>query len=595
MFQKSSYRRKIYLSFTLVFVIVFGVGGWIFFRYNADLLIHSAEAGVENALVVVHARVDDRLRSMDSILKKIQVSDTVSRMATAIPEGPGNFFDARPVAKSELNELFLGDMISEALSTEIYFISRYYDYAGARMAISPYSRIKVTPEDVSLFPFVRRALMGEEYMFPVPPRQNEWLSVRESVFSVVRAVRDNYETYGLLEISQSMNELDQMCAIDGLRDDYTFFLLDEQGRLVYQKGEGALPKALPLPLDGTFSVYRGEAGAFTCAHRSTYSGWTLALRTDFSTVAASVASLRNSIALIYLISCLVIVGFFYFIANSLTKPLSRLKDHLLTLKHGETLQTDAFEPAGGNEVRLISSQIEQILLQIRKQNELIVQARKRELQAQMRMLEAQMDPHFLYNALAVIGASAYEDGSEKAYRMVGDLADLLRYTIRNENQSVTLEEETQNIRQYLSIMKMRYENMMEVAWDLDESLSAVRVPKLVLQPLVENCFKHGFRDQPPVWRIRIRSHAESGTWRVAISNNGRPFGQEDIRRLDEEYQRFVRSTLQAEEERTPESHHFGLDNTLKRLYLKYNQDAWYKIDVSDGWTRVEIGGTIDAE
>ena len=521
MFQKSSYRRKIYLSFTLIFVIVFGAGGWIFFRYNADLLLRSAEAGAENALVVVHARIDDRLRSMDSILKKIQLSDTLSKMAASIPEGPGNYFDARPVAKSELNDLFLGDMISEALSTEIYFISRYYDYVGVRMAIAPYSHIKVTPEDVSGFPFARRALTGDEYMFPVAPRQNEWLSVRESVFSVVRAVRDNFQTYGLLEISQNTGELDALCAIDGLRDDYAIFLLDETGNTAYQKGEGALPESLSIPKDRAQGVYRGASGTFYCYHRSTYSGWTLILCSDFSAVAASVASLRDSVALIFLISCLAIVGFFYFIASNLTKPLSRLKDHLLTIKAGDALEAGAFRTAGGNEVQLISSQIEQILLQIRKQNELIVQTRKRELQAQMRMLEAQMDPHFLYNALAVIGASAYEDGSERAYRMVSDLADLLRYTIRNENQSVTLEDELHNIRQYMRIMKMRYENMMEVVWDLDESLNAVKVPKLVLQPLVENCFKHGFSDQPPVWRIRIETHAEGGSWRFIILNNGR--------------------------------------------------------------------------
>ena len=594
MFQKSSYRRKIYLSFTLIFVIIFGAGGWIFLRYNADLLMRSAEVNAENALVVVHARIDDRLRSLDSILKKIQVSHTISTLAAAIPEAPGNYFDARPVAKSELNELFLGDMISEALSTQIYFISRYCDYVGVRMAIAPYSRIKVTPEDVAGFPFVRRALSAGDYMFTVAPRQNEWLSVRESVFSVVRTVRDNYKTYGLIEISQSTSELDVLCAIEGLRDGYTVFLLDETGKQVYQKGEAALPESLSMSNDCAQGVYRSASGAYYGYHRSAYSGWILVLCSDFSAVAAAVASLRDSIALIYVISCLAIVGFFYFIAASLTKPLSRLKDHLLTIKAGEAPEAGAFKPAGGNEVSLISSQIEQILLQIRKQNELILQTRKRELLAQMRMLEAQMDPHFLYNALAVIGASAYEDGSEKAYRMLIDLADLLRYTICNEHQSVMLEEELQNIRQYLRIMQMRYENMMEVAWDLDESLNTIRVPKLVLQPLVGNCFKHGFRDQPPVWRIRIRTFALGQSWRVVISNNGKLFDPEDIRRLDGEYRQFERSILQIGEEPAAETLHFGLENTLKRLCLKYNRDAWYVINVRDGWTCVEIGGTMDA-
>lgn len=593
MFRSISYRQRIYLSFTLIFVVVFGVGGGFFFRYNADLLRRSAESNAADAAAVIQMRIDDRLQSLDSILKRVQVSDAFMRVASSIPDALENFFDAHPSTKAELNGLLLSAMISEALSTEISFVSRYYDYIGVRMAVAPYSRVNATAEDVAAFPFVQRALSTKEYEFVMAPRQSEWLTVPYHVFSVIRVVNDNFTTYGLLEISQNVKELDAMCKISDLQDGYTVFLLDETGMLRYQHGEAQLPDEVYSPLWQGQGVAYHDDDSFYCYQRSELSDWTLVLWSDFSAVVASVTTLRNSVIVIYLIACAVILGFFFFIAANLTRPLSRLKDHLATIQVGGMTALGGFGPEGSNEVALISTQIEHILLRIHKQNELIVQTRKRELQAQMRMLEAQMDPHFLYNALAVIGASAYEDGNEKVYHMLNDLADLLRYTIRNESQSVRLDAELENIRQYLAIMQMRYENMMEVSWTLEESLGAVRVPKLVLQPIVENCFKHGFLDVPPAWLIHIRTYAEGTRWRVSIGNNGRAFGQEDIARLHEEYCRFARSIEQEEGESAPEPLHFGLENTLKRLHLRYGENAYYAISVRHGWTYVEIGGEMD--
>ncbi len=593
MFQKTSYRQRIFLSFTLIFVVVFGVGGALFYWYNAELLQQRAEANVLGALAVVSARVDDRLRDMDAILKRIQFSSSLTEVAASIPDAPGNYFDAHPTLKSELNAQFLSGIVSETLSTQVYFISRYGDFVGSRMAVVPYSRVKLSPEGASEIPFVRRAMTTDDYTFAVAPRQNEWINAPQDVFSVVRVVRDVFHKYGLLEISQGAEELDTLCQIDDIKDDYTVFLLDEHGQQRYRVGSAGSDQQIAIPAEASHGVNRGASGTFSCFHRSDYSGWTLVLSSDFSAVSGSMASLRNSIIGIYLISCFIILGFFYFVSYSLTKPLTRLKDNLLCIEGGRLPHAnDPLAHSGDNEVSLISSQIEHILLQIQKQNEQIMQTRKRELQAQMRMLEAQMDPHFLYNAMAVIGASAYEDGSKKAYGMLNDLADLLRYTIRNENQQVSLGDELRNIRQYLGIMQMRYEDTMQVTWEIDEALNCVYVPKLVLQPIVENCFKHGFKDQPPPWRIHIRTWSADGHWRASVSNDGRAFDREDVLRLDAEYRRFAYMIQQSEGEQGAQPLHFGLENTLKRLYLVYGSEAHYAIDVRHGWSRVEIGGTI---
>ena len=206
----------------------------------------------------------------------------------------------------------------------------------------------------------------------------------------------------------------------------------------------------------TYGTWNAPSGAFGCYQHLDLTGWTLVLYSDFRDVAASIRSFGYTFGAIYFCSCVAILAFFYLIATRLTRPLTRLEAHLEEMEQRERRVDKPVAPKSANEIAVLSEQIERILERIRRQNEVIVQTKKQEMQAQMRMLETQLDPHFLYNALSVIGASAYEDGSERAYRMCNELAALLRYTVRNEHQAVTMADELENVRQYLAIMPKPY-------------------------------------------------------------------------------------------------------------------------------------------
>lgn len=594
MLQKLSYQFRLYISFTIVFLVVLLLSGMFFYHYNASILHHNVEQNSMESLIVIGTRIDDSLEDMDNIIKNIHVSAEFRDIVFNINEVPDNYFTGHPSKKAQLNNIFLSALISEKLSTNISYVSRYYDYLGVYMKISPYSREALSKKYISDIDFVTRGLVTKDYRMFLPPHDNPWLSGEQLVYSVVRPVRDNYTTYGLLVINQDIDELNNLCTIQDISEEYEIAILNENGSLVYETAAiNADAKELGDKLTQNQGFWYASENILYSYHKSALTGWTVVMQRDLSNYNQKITTLRHTIFWGYFIGFLVILIFLYVITKSLTRPLKQLRDNLSNLQVDKEIHIDV--QSSSNEVTVLAVAIEEILNKIKQQNNMLIQARKRALKAHVDMLDAQMNPHFLYNALSVIGACGYEDGSERVNRMCRELADLLRYSIKYEHKQVELSDEFQNIRNYLSIMKMRYEDNMEVEWELEESLNHIKVPKLVLQPIIENCFKHGFYNQPPIWRISIQSKREEADWRIVIKNNGNPFDKNQITALKNKYEQFKEAITGDGQEEDSERKGVGLENTLKRLYLQYGEHAYYDISENDGWSVVVIGGRIDGD
>jgi two-component system LytT family sensor kinase len=160
-------------------------------------------------------------------------------------------------------------------------------------------------------------------------------------------------------------------------------------------------------------------------------------------------------------------------------------------------------------------------LEISKLNE---QKTKAELEA----LQAKVKPHFLYNTLNSIAELSLHQGA-KARRMTIALAELFRYSLNKKDETlIAVEEEVEMVENYLMIEKIRFEDKLEVSIEVDESARRLKVPKFILQPLVENAVKHGLKEPEKKGVIRIVIKNKAGKIDVMIYDNGSPF-PEDIR------------------------------------------------------------------
>jgi two-component system LytT family sensor kinase len=140
--------------------------------------------------------------------------------------------------------------------------------------------------------------------------------------------------------------------------------------------------------------------------------------------------------------------------------------------------------------------------------------------AQLEMLRYQINPHFLFNALNSIRASVDEDAA-RAKRMVTQLAEFLRYSLlREHDTTICLSEELEAVKNYLEIEKIRFEEKLEVAFDIEAAANSCRVPSFLLNPLVENAVTHGLRTSAKPLRISLSAKVRAGTLVLDVMNSG---------------------------------------------------------------------------
>lgn len=589
-----SYHYRLYLGVSAVIFMLMIVVGIFFYQHDAKLLRESVENNTIESLTTIHTRLDDRLRAMDGVAKKIQVSEEFLGIVSSMKEGTENYFQEYPRMKEKINQLLIQNLVSEELGTSVHFISRYLDFIGVYMRVDPYNRIQVTKEKLQEFRIVEDYLQMKEYVSYIPPHKNEWIMGKQLAFSVIRPVRDTFESFGILEITQTMREMDDLLFLREFADSYEIYILDELGNVTYAYGSDhevdmeKIPKEI-TDLSTDFQYI--EKDFLVCSHKSQLTGWTLVMSRSLDGFYRQIQAFQNLFLSVLLIVFLTVMVFLFVLTKSLTRPLRELKSKLYNLRMDEEIHLDIH--AESNEVTALAVGIEEFLNQIRTQNRLMIEIRKRALKAHLDRMEAQMSPHFLYNALAVMGACGQEDGSERVYHMSRGLADLLRYSIKYDHNLVEFQDEIQNVKNYLLIMGLRYEEQVEVTWNLEDSLNCVKVPKLSFQPVLENCFKHGFKSRKKIWKIEVQSMKIENQWRFVVRNNGEPFEKEKIQSIKERYKGFVEDFSKGHENQEKnEPAGLGLENTLKRLFIQYGEKSFWDIRIEEEWTVVEIGGVI---
>ena len=222
-----------------------------------------------------------------------------------------------------------------------------------------------------------------------------------------------------------------------------------------------------------------------------------------------------------------------------------------------------------------------------KERELSMEAHLKE--AQLKFLQAQINPHFLFNSLNAGTQLAMMEDAEKTSVFLERMADFFRYNVRKVGDDATLQEEIDLVDNYIYILNVRFAGDITYRKDVDEGIDDIRIPSMTLQPLVENAVQHGIHDCLEEGWIHLQVHREESRLRITVSDNGEGISQEKIRAILE-----GRSTS---EEEHPDSTGIAMDNVIHRLRLYYNRDNLLQIE-SDGpgtGTRVTILIPLEAE
>lgn len=184
--------------------------------------------------------------------------------------------------------------------------------------------------------------------------------------------------------------------------------------------------------------------------------------------------------------------------------------------------------------------------------------------SELRALQMQINPHFLFNTLNMISQTAYMENAEQTMELLGKTASLLRYTLDHADKSVTLSRELEMLGNYVELQECRFGERIRFSFDLDERFHQLQVPSMILQPLVENALSHGVGMKTSGAEVRIRTAYEEELQRgvIEISDNGDGMTEETL----EQVRREMRKGEQVEQK-------IGLGNVYRRLQLVFDGQA----------------------
>ncbi len=204
--------------------------------------------------------------------------------------------------------------------------------------------------------------------------------------------------------------------------------------------------------------------------------------------------------------------------------------------------------------RLKESMEKERLLQ---EKELMMTAHLKE--AQLKYLQAQINPHFLFNTLNAGAQLAMMEGADKTYEYVQTVADFFRYNVKNNKNDVTVREEVDLVDNYIQILNVRFSGDIGYEKQIDKRLLDIRMPSMILQPVVENAVNHGIREMGDKGKISLKVYRDDRDVCISVRDNGKGIAQQEIDRILEG--RYEPSKQQYD------NNGIGLDNVISRLRL----------------------------
>ncbi|MCR5120393.1 MAG: histidine kinase [Lachnospiraceae bacterium] len=198
--------------------------------------------------------------------------------------------------------------------------------------------------------------------------------------------------------------------------------------------------------------------------------------------------------------------------------------------------------------------------------------------AQLKYLQAQINPHFLFNTLNAGAQLAMMEGADRTYEYVQTVADFFRYNVRKQDELVSIENEVDLVDNYIRILNVRFSGDIHYESQTDERLMKVKMPGMILQPIVENAVNHGIREMGDKGHIMLRVYKDGDRVYISVKDNGKGMSLEDIEKLLGGEWKY--------EEKKRDSNGIGMDNVCARLKLFCNRD-----DVIDIKSEGEDKGT----
>jgi len=598
-------------SFLIIIILLFFVS--VFYIWISNVLKERAFEAFDNLTYSFQEKLNNEIQKMDDVSMNIMYSNLVKRNFEKyisygkIDDGLVTSDKEDSVAAID-NSKELIDMLTAINGPsrpvqQIYL----YDFKGKVFGTGFDNRQQnISVADKVWFNDVMDKEKSKVITLPhKDPELTKFVSQNSNLkyISLCRIYFDKYNTpQGIVEVKQSYDTvlktiIEYMNKNSGTESIYIY---DKSGNVIYpqknnmNKDDGYYFKYCNIKNSDGSSLT--VANPITNDHElleykySDYTGWIIAVAVSEKKLLEPVVTFAKIIGMLTIVTLFFSLLFSYFAARKYTDPIGRLRRTIKEMDLQESLKLIPKDLGSGLiELEELNHSFIKMNLKVKNSVEYLLMSQQHENRARMLALQSQMNPHFLYNTLTTISVMAEDGMDEQITEMCVNVSDMLRYISSDKFPLVQINMEIEYTQKYLACMKIRYGNKLSYSIDIDKTMMDIYIPKLIIQPLVENSLKFGTNKEPP-WDIKIYGQIRDGYWNIEVQDNGPGFNEEKLKIINKKIKDIDQSGLLP----SLEIEGMGLLNIYIRLKLVYKNGMTFKITENQlGGTIIIIGGSVD--
>ena len=555
---KISIKRKLQISFTIIFLILAGAVCLFWRGAMSDMAEEKAISHFAMSINLVNDEMDNLLKDANYISLVLSINATDQRKVLTGRRTIENYSQLE-------SERTLSRSISDFYSYRNYINSiLLFGVNGNEFANGvtlPVSELMEKPWFEKL-----KQDSGDGVFLGTHANYTGGNTHEVYVLSAGRKIVDKEETIGYVLVDLSYDYMKRNFS-SITSEGGVLLVVDEDGGIVYDSNS-------PYPseerientpfrnvtrqiesLEGRFYFKTEETEYLTLYKTSEFTGWTsifLIPKTSIMENVDQTMQMMIVFSVTLLIAGIFLIGYF---SQYLTRNILKLKQYVD--EAGENCLEEIPMIPSGDEIQELDASFNQMICRIRRLMEDLEERREKERNAQFQALYAQISPHFLSNTLNTIRFLAERQNAGNISELTASLITLLHYSMNNQKDEVLLKEEIEYIQNYLVIQEYRYYGIFEVKFEIEKETENCRILKFMIQPLVENSIIHGTAGLERPGKILIRTKKRGKRLVIEVIDNGNGFREE---RQDKD-----------------KTHGIGLENVRQRIELFYGPEYFLRI------------------
>ncbi len=578
--KKIKYQTKFLLYHTgIMMLLIFGIVSWVY-RVVVDEMRSRESSDFRIITEKTATQLDTLYYEMDRTALQIAANPEIVEVFQTLPGQEENYFTDHPIEKNQMKKLLESYNFKSDGHARICLYNADDDFVcTANRAVTDAGITYFFQSDG--YAEVEKYFSAEDtfiyYRQPVADILAYGERPESKYFSIIREIKDYFSTsssWGYIEVQESTDKIDEIFC--DLGDGVKVELLDQNGNKFYERASDQTKWNDPDINKVSISLENAPYQIVFYKNPTEFQESVSQFYFAFALVVAAVFAMAVLLERI--------------LVKHLSKPLIDL-NHSLKSVTVDNLHVDIAEEDSEDIVIRLEDSFNSMLKQLNDSINKQAMAKMNEVKSQFFALQSQMNPHFLHNILAIISMESQMGRNGKIPDICRRLGKILRYNAKMGDGHSTIAMECEIAADYMELMKIRYEDTFEYSVNVDPAAECVSIPKLIIQPLCENCFQHGLKYVDHVWKIQILAWVEGRKWFITVRDNGNGFSDEFLQKFEENriawYDGEVKDVL--------ENLSIGglcIPNIYTRMKIDYGEGFCFKI-FNDNGAVITLGGEID--